>query len=97
MNDDWQAVVVILRTEAPDQASAIEARLLHELGGLRLTIPKRVTITRAEAHKAVRQNGGNVDKAAKDVGLSRSSMYRRLRPEPRRQDHGPQMAGRLVR
>ena len=91
MNDDWQAVVAILRTEAPDQAERIEARLLHELGGLRLTVPKRVTITRAEAHKAVRQNGGNVDKAAKEVGLSRSSMYRRLRPEPR------QERGRLVR
>ena len=97
MNDDWQAVCAILRAEAPDQASAIEARLIAELPGLRLTIPTRPFVTRAEAHKAVRQNGGNVDKAAKDVGLSRSSMYRRLRPEPRRQDHGPQLAGRLVR
>ena len=91
MNDDWSSVCAILRAEAPDQAERIEARLLHELGGLRLTVPKRVTITREEAHKAVRKNGGNVDKAAKDVGLSRSSMYRRIRPAPR------QDSGRLVR
>ena len=89
--NDWQAVVAILRTEAPDQASAIEARLIAELPGLRLTIPTRPYVSRAEAHKAVRQANGNVDKAAKDVGLSRSSMYRRLRPAPR------QDPGRLVR
>ena len=89
--NDWQAVVAILRTEAPDQAERIEARLLHELGGLRLTVPKRTTVSREQAHKAVRQANGNVDKAAKDVGLSRSSMYRRLRPAPR------QDPGRLVR
>jgi len=91
MNDDWQAVVAILRTEAPDQASAIEARLLHELGGLRLTIPKRPFVSRAEAQKLVRQNGGDVAKAAKAAGLSRNSMYRRIRPAPR------QDSGRLVR
>jgi transcriptional regulator of acetoin/glycerol metabolism len=96
MSDDWQAVVAILRAEAPGQASAIEARLLHELGGLRLTVPRRVTVSRAEAHKLVRETGGDVAMAAKEAGLSKSSMYRRLRPEPR-QDHGPRMGGRMVR
>jgi transcriptional regulator of acetoin/glycerol metabolism len=97
MNDDWSSVCAILRAEAPDQAERIEARLLHELGGLRLTVPRRVTISRAEAHKLVRANKGDVRKAAKQAGLSLSSMYRRIQPEPRRQDHGPRMGGRMVR
>ena len=88
---DWQAVCAILRTEAPEQATRIEARLIAELPGLRLTIPSRISVTRAEAHKLVRETGGDVDKAAKQAGLSRSTMYRRLRA-PSRQEQG-----RLVR
>ena len=94
---DWLAVVAILRAEAPDQAERIEARLIRELPGLRLTIPTRPYVSRAEAHKLVRETGGDVAKAAQQAGLSKSSMYRRLRPDPRRQDHGPRMNGRMVR
>jgi phytoene dehydrogenase-like protein len=94
---DWLAVVAIFRDEAPEAAERIEARLRRELPGLRVTIPARVVLTRAEAHKLVRENGGNVGKAAKRAGLSLTTMYRRLRAEPNRWDPGPRMSGRLVR
>ena len=92
---DWQAVCAILRAEAPDQAERIEARLLHELGGERVYLPRRAKLTRADVLHEVRRAAGRVDLAAARLKVSKATVYRKLQPQ--RPEPGPRMAGRLVR
>ena len=51
-------------------------------------------MTAADAHEAVRLERGNVDRAAHKLGLSKATVYRRLR---QRVEPGPRMGGRIVR
>lgn len=94
----WQLFVALVADEVGEEsAERIQERARIALGGLRLMIPKRKTLTREQAMTEMRRSSGRVDLAAKRAGVSKATMYRRLRPEPRRQDPGPRMAGRMVR
>lgn len=98
----WRAVLSILRVEAPAQAEKIEARLLRDLGGLRITIPaKAKPHLRPDAiQKALRKHGWDVEKAAKELDVHFSTIYRHLAPKRNKQKHPDQHGtynGRLIR
>lgn len=73
----WQEVLKILNDECgADLASRIERRLANELGGVRITIAKRQTITREMADKAA---PGKPREAARKLGVHPATIYRALR------------------
>ena len=95
----WEDVTSIIRELVPDQAAAIEAQITTALGGLRVSIPRRPTVTVGDAHEAVRLERGDVQKAARKLGVSRASIYRRIRQPTRDAGPGPRLpgTGRVVR
>jgi transcriptional regulator of acetoin/glycerol metabolism len=95
----WEDVTSIIRELVPDQAAAIEAQITAALGGLRVSIPRRPAVTVADAHEAVRLQRGNVERAARKLGVSRASIYRRIRQPTRDAGPGPRLpgTGRVVR
>jgi len=75
----WSALVEILRAEVDaDTAQRIEARVRQELAALVIYVPTRPRLTREQAHAAVRRHRGNVDRAAAELQVDRSTIYRRL-------------------
>ena len=94
---DWSEFLALIAAET-DQASAdrIGEKARDLMGGVRIQIPKRRELTTADAHRLVREHGGDVRKAAKAAGVHATSLYRRLRKPA---DPGPQLPGtrRLVR
>lgn len=77
-------VALIAQKTDQDAAARIQEKARILLGGCRLTIPKREQVTAADAHRLVREHGGDVKKAAKAARLHPVSMYRRLRQAPDR-------------
>lgn len=94
----WETLTEIFRELAPDHAGDLEARIREALPGETIYIPARPKVGRAAAHEAVRRTGGDVGKAARELGLHRSTMYRKLR-ERTRPAPGPNLpgTGRIVR
>ena len=95
----WEDVTAILRELVPGEAARIEAEITAALGGLRVSIPRRPSVTVAAAHEAVRLERGNVERAARKLGVSRASVYRRIRQPIRDASPGPRLpgTGRVVR
>lgn len=97
MASEWSDFVALIAQETDqDVAARIQEKARTLLGGIRITIPKRERVTPAQAHRLVREHGGDVKKAAKAARLHPVSMYRKLRKSA---DPGPQLPGtrRLVR
>lgn len=97
----WCELLSIIKAESPPEAAAkIEQRLLHELAGIRVAIPTKARLTDGDIQKALRENGYNVEKAAKALGVHSRTVYRRLQPRrqaAKREYVGPTMNGRIVR
>lgn len=94
----------IVRAEsAPDVAAKIEARLLRDLAGVRLSIPARVdkpTLTDATVQAALRAAGWKIDAAAAALNVSPRTLYRWLEPKRKQLRAAVQAGaynGRLVR
>jgi transcriptional regulator of acetoin/glycerol metabolism len=76
---DWEAFVALVAAEVgQDAAGRIAERARQEIGGSRLVIPKRTTISDEQLQAAVRKTGWRRDLAAKRLGISRSTFYRRM-------------------
>jgi len=91
---EWETLLRLVADEAGDEAAErIAARARAELGGVQLSIPRRPTVTVADAHRAVREAKGDVDRAARRLNLSRSSVYRRLQRRPEPEAPGPTLPG----
>ena len=85
----FSALIAIIETETDAEVCArIEARFRQELGGLSLYVPTRRRVSRKEILREVRATAGDVDRAAHRLNLHRSTVYRKLRPEP-----GPRLPG----
>ncbi|MCB0055439.1 MAG: helix-turn-helix domain-containing protein [Caldilineaceae bacterium] len=79
----WRAVLEILNAEAgPDLAAKIEARILRDLGGARISVPatSRPVLTAGTIQTALRENGYSVAKAAAQLGVHPRTLYRHLQP-----------------
>ena len=78
----WAELVAIIRQEsgAADLAAKIEARILRDLAGVRLSIPakEKPLLTPAAIHAAMTASGWSVEKAAARLGVDRSTLYRHL-------------------
>lgn len=78
----WKDLLrIIVEEVGRDDADRIEARACAELGGLRLTIGKRSSITAADVHKVA---PGRPREAARILGIHPSTAYRAIRRGPRR-------------
>lgn len=76
----WESLLNILVDEVgSDVAGRIELRLHRELGGLRLTIPKRAALT-AERVQSI--SPGKPRQAAVALGVHPTTIYRALRRRP---------------
>jgi len=80
---------VIERAAVLASSDVIEAALLGLDGGeAQAVLPEAITLEKAERYlidRALERAGGNVNEAARELGLSRSALYRRLqRFTPRR-------------
>jgi len=80
---------VIERAAVLTQADVIDASLLGlENGAPEGPLPEAITLEQAERYlidRALERAAGNVNEAARELGLSRSALYRRLqRFSPRR-------------
>lgn len=98
----WDELVTAIRAESPpDVAAKIEQRILHDLAGLRISVPTKARPSDSDIREALRANGFNVEKAAKALGVHARTVYRRLQPERNKQTKprnvGPMMSGRIVR
>lgn len=70
----WRALLELIAEEVGQaQALRIEQRARQELGGVRLTIAKRVPITSARIDEIA---PGNAKKAAQKLGVHHSTVYR---------------------
>lgn len=77
----WRDLVEILTDDlGPNVAARVESRICHELGGRRLTVGKRTRITAEDVEAAA---PGNPAKAAKVLGIHRSTAYRALQRKTR--------------
>lgn len=98
----WPALIAILRSEAGEGAAAIEARILNDLGGIRLSIPakNRTVVYPGDIRRELRACRGNVEEVATRLGVSRSTVYRAVQPAQRPRpdyDAGPTMGGKILR
>ena len=59
-----------------DRANQRRARAQHE--GKKLDLPK-TKLSAARAQAQVEKHAGDIDAAAKDLGVSRATLYRRLK------------------
>ena len=75
----FELLLAIIANETDAETlERIEARVRQELGGLTIYLPRRAALTREQAHAAVRRHRGNVDRAAAELQVARSTIYRRL-------------------
>jgi hypothetical protein len=76
----WQALIDIIVEEAgTDMAAKIIKRARLELGGLRITINKRATITAAMVDEVA---PGKPKEAARHLGVHPATVYRALHRKP---------------
>ena len=75
----WDRFLALVEAEAgPELRARVELRARQELGGARITIPSRLRPPDADIHRALATVGYNVRRAAALLGVSPSSLYRRL-------------------
>lgn len=80
----WAALVRILReTIGEDGAAVVVRRAELELQGERVTVPRRSRPTDDQIAEALRTNGYHVVSAARALGVSPGTLYRRLRRRQR--------------
>ena len=86
-------------------ARRLLSTIRKELAGTRLVIPAKVdrqVITDRQLYNALAESAYNIEAAARRLGVSKATVYRRLtqrrqqRQRPQREP-GPRMAGRTVR
>ena len=91
----WDALLSIIQDEADAEVCArIEERIRQELSSITIYIPSRPAVSREDVREIVRLHHGNVDKAARALGISRATVYRKLRPQQQtRTEPGPRLPG----
>lgn len=79
----FDTLVDIMREVCPDDADRAVERIVAQLGGVHVRVPAkpRKRVTERDIRQALHRNGWNVDKAAAELDVHRSTIYRAMKPK----------------